>query len=115
MSSEDVDRALHRAFAADLESRADRVERYLLDLQDEARRDELANALALEAHNLKGTALTLGLGEVEGLADGLESLAARVARGEAAVTPELVATLTGALRSFAVSTRPRSDGAGEAA
>jgi chemotaxis protein histidine kinase CheA len=112
VTDDDVNRALHRAFADDLEHRADRVERYLRELghtQDGARRDELSAALALEAHNLKGTALTLGLDEVTEVADGLEALATRIARGETRVAPDAAATVTAALRSFAA---PSSDGAG---
>jgi chemotaxis protein histidine kinase CheA len=104
VKDDDLNRALHRAFADDLGHRADRVEAFLHELgraPDDARRNELVDALALEAHNLKGTALTLGLGDVEQLADGLETLAARIGRGEAAAGHDVAVTVTAALRSFA--------------
>jgi chemotaxis protein histidine kinase CheA len=103
----DEDRvALVELFATDLAERADRVEEILAELASDpepARRRELVEALSLEAHNLTGTARTLGLGEVGQLAEGLQELSARIARGKTAVTAAVVATVTAALRSFAES------------
>jgi chemotaxis protein histidine kinase CheA len=95
-----------RLFAGDLERRADRVERYLGELAgtpEPERRDALVDALSLEAHNLTGTARTLGLTEVEQVAAGFEALVARIGRGDTAVAGRDAATVAGALRSVAAS------------
>jgi hypothetical protein len=106
VTAEELHGQLLRLFAGDLERRAERVERVVGELAagpDAERRGALVEALSLEAHNLIGTARTLRLADVEHVAEGLESLATRIGRGDAALTAPEAATVGRALRSLAAS------------
>jgi chemotaxis protein histidine kinase CheA len=106
VTEEELRSQMLRLVAGELERRAERVERVVRELAarpDAERRGALVEALSLEAHNLVGTARTLGLSDVEHVAEGLESLATRVGRGDAALTGPEAATVGRALRSLAAS------------
>ncbi|QGG47814.1 hybrid sensor histidine kinase/response regulator [Heliorestis convoluta] len=88
-----VDQELREIFQAEAAERLDRMERNLLQLEQERHNQDLIKELFRDAHSFKGISRLVEQKELERLSHQLEDLLDKIKSGHVAITEELITTL----------------------